>query len=133
MGSEALASVDPAASPLPRETPALSRWPELRPFLRKISGRYGGRLHSVLLYGSRARGEGDEESDYDLAILLHGAFDLYAEVGDLAELAHDDFFDHGVHIQGRPVNAERIASPDPKDFFARNVDADGILLVGAKP
>ena len=133
MGSEALAPARPnAGAPIPGETEALARWPELRPFVARVEARYGDRLRAVLLYGSRARGEAREDSDYDVALLLEGPFDMYQEVGELAEMTHDDFMD-GLYIQGRPIRTERVASPDRQDFFARNVALDGIALFGEKP
>lgn len=44
---------------LPRERKALE---ELRTWLE---GRFGPRLREVVLFGSRARGEGNEDSDLD--------------------------------------------------------------------
>lgn len=35
----------------------------------KIIALLGARLHQIVLFGSRARGDGDEESDYDFLIV----------------------------------------------------------------
>ena len=40
---------------------------------------YGDRLARAVLFGSRARGEAHAESDYDVAVFLHGSEGLWAE------------------------------------------------------
>ena len=120
-----------AARPIPRETPALDRWPELRPFVREVVARYSDRLHAVLLYGSRARGEERADSDHDVGVVLEGKFDLYDEVGAMADIAYDSLLASSIYIQARPLARKRLASPRKDDFFARNVAIDGITLVGA--
>ena len=110
-----------------RETEALDRWPELRPFVREVVARYGDRLHAVLLYGSRARGEAREDSDYDVGVVLEGNFDLYDEVGALADLAYDHRLRSGVHFQGRPIEVEQLRHPTRA--FTMNVVEDAIALL----
>ena len=71
--------------------------PELSPAIRssireaaeKLRARFGGRLRDVVLFGSHAWGEPDEESDVDLCIVIDEltqaerseAMDIAAEVG----------------------------------------------------
>jgi uncharacterized protein (UPF0332 family) len=57
----------PAARPTtgPRDDPKLAR---IADALRET---FGGRLVSALLFGSRARGDHREDSDYDVAVFLH--------------------------------------------------------------
>lgn len=38
---------------------------------RRLTARFGGRLARFTLFGSRARGEGHEESDLDVLVLVH--------------------------------------------------------------
>ena len=116
-----------------RETPALDRWPELRPFVRDVAAYYGDRLQAVLLYGSRARGEECEESDYDLAVLLPDLTDRFKEVTSLSNIACPYLLDRNMFIQAMPLHPTRIAEPKQRDFFARNIALDGIALLGFKP
>lgn len=44
----------------------------LRQIKERIRDVYGDRLQGIILYGSEARDENDEESDIDLMVLLHG-------------------------------------------------------------
>src|SRR5579862_2311566 len=37
-----------------------------------LDARFGGRLAAMTLFGSRARGEGHEESDLDVLVLVEG-------------------------------------------------------------
>ncbi len=46
---------------------------------------YGDRFAGLVLYGSMARGNYDEESDIDLLVLLHGEVDVYREVGPIVD------------------------------------------------
>lgn len=49
-------------------------------YIDLLRARYGDRLSAVVLYGSRARGDADEEgSDVDLLVVLHGQFDDHEE------------------------------------------------------
>jgi predicted nucleotidyltransferase len=47
----------------------------LKKFKREIVAIYGERLHSIILFGSRARGDARDDSDIDLLIVLKGDFD----------------------------------------------------------
>jgi type I restriction enzyme S subunit len=50
---------------------------------------YGDRLRSVYLFGSWARGEGDEDSDVDVAVVLDEVPDYLAEIERTSELFCD--------------------------------------------
>ena len=49
-------------------------------YIDLLRAHYGDRLHAVVLFGSRARGDAvEDESDVDLLVVLEGEFDLKAE------------------------------------------------------
>lgn len=43
----------------------------LAPMVRELSAIYGDKLHSIVLYGSYARGDETADSDVDIAVLLY--------------------------------------------------------------
>jgi uncharacterized protein (UPF0332 family)/predicted nucleotidyltransferase len=51
----------------------------VREYIERLREHYGDRLSAVVLFGSRARGDSDAESDVDLLVVLSGAFDRTAE------------------------------------------------------
>ncbi len=57
--------------------------PKLRLALDEI---YGARIERVVLFGSRARGTAERDSDYDVAIFLKTLPDRWAEMHRLADL-----------------------------------------------
>src|SRR5271169_6028402 len=65
----------------PQYNPVLTR---LRATLDEI---YGPRLERVMLYGSRARGNAREDSDYNVAVFLRDMPDRIAELYRLADLS----------------------------------------------
>ena len=73
----------------PKDKPILTR---LRAALAEV---YGDRLERVVLYGSRARGDAHEESDYDVAVFLRDMPDRIAELYRLADLATDILYAGG--------------------------------------
>jgi uncharacterized protein (UPF0332 family)/predicted nucleotidyltransferase len=48
-------------------------------YVDRLRAHYGDRLAAVVLYGSRARGDADQESDVDLMVVLAGEFDSTSE------------------------------------------------------
>ena len=114
-----------------RETPALDRWPELRPFLARVLTAYPDQLEAVLLYGSRARGEEHSESDYDLAIVLNGEFDAYEQVSKLVSLAYDELMNDKMFVEAVPVRLDDLRAQGRR--YTKNVMIDGIALLGDKP
>ena len=44
--------------------------PVLRELTEKLRERYGDKIKSILLFGSRARGDHDPASDYDVMVLV---------------------------------------------------------------
>lgn len=53
----------------------------------KLAALYGSRLKGVYLYGSYARGEADDDSDIDVAVILAGVVNRAKErsrAGDIA-------------------------------------------------
>jgi predicted nucleotidyltransferase len=55
-------------------------------FKNNLKQLYGDNLHSVILYGSLARGEETEESDIDLIVVLKEMRDFWKEVRRIDEL-----------------------------------------------
>ena len=58
--------------------------PVLVRFRKALGEIYGDRLERVVLYGSRARGDGRPDSDYDVAVFLRDMNDLGPELHRLA-------------------------------------------------
>lgn len=76
--------------------------PTLKRFRASLSGMYGARLERVVLFGSRARGDADDESDYDVAVFLRDMRDRPAEMNRLADLATDILYAGGPFIHAMP-------------------------------
>jgi predicted nucleotidyltransferase len=75
----------------------MSEAPVLDPVLprlrRELITLYGPRLKRTLLYGSRARGDHQADSDYDVLVVLRGPLDYWEELHRLAELSHNITWD----------------------------------------
>jgi uncharacterized protein len=79
--------------------------PTLRRLRRALDALYGDRIERVVLFGSRARGDAGEDSDYDLAVFLHDLTDRWHELDRLADLRADFLEDAGVFIDAKPYPA----------------------------
>jgi uncharacterized protein len=62
--------------------------PILAKFRKALDELYGSRIERVVLFGSRARGDAEPDSDYDVAVFLHDLTDRWGEVRRLADLQH---------------------------------------------
>jgi uncharacterized protein len=69
--------------------------PILKRYRATLDEIYGQRLERVVLLGSRARGDGGEESDYDVAVFLRDMPDQPFEMKRLADLTTEILYDRG--------------------------------------
>ena len=70
-------------------TETLQNDPVLMRFRAAVNEIYGDRIERVVLFGSRARGDAQPDSDYDVAVFLRGMADRLAEMNRLADLTTD--------------------------------------------
>ncbi len=105
----------------PQERAALAE------YLDRLRTRFGDRVLRVILYGSRARGEGDDESDLDVLVVVDdGDYGFHREVAlESCEpsLTHNALI--SPHIWDRARYDQQKAW---KLLFFRNLEKDGIQL-----
>lgn len=93
----------------PTINPAIE--PIVREFKAALQALYGDRLNGVILYGSYARGDYDEESDIDLIVLLNDkTVDTIAEVFRLSELTLETILTYGKAVSPLPVSTLKYKS-----------------------
>ena len=77
----------------------------LKEFKQKISELYGQRLKKVILYGSYARGQADDEnSDIDLAVVLEGDVNPCREIDRMIDIITEINLEYNVLISVYPVS-----------------------------
>jgi uncharacterized protein len=99
--------------------PVLDR---LRRDLKRI---YEDRVESVVLFGSRARGQAGITSDYDVAVFLRGYTGGLDEVDRLADLSWDIQKETGAVVCPLPFPAEEIHK---NTILMTNIRRDGVPL-----
>jgi predicted nucleotidyltransferase len=89
--------------------------PILKEFREKAEKLYDKRLKKIILYGSYARGQAnDQHSDIDLAVVLVGEVDPCEEIDRMADIFTDLNLEHNVLIAVYPVsesNFDKVESP----------------------
>jgi len=99
--------------------------PVLARFRAAVAELYGDRVERVVLFGSRARGDAQPDSDYDVAMFLRGMGDRFAEMDRLADLSTVILDETGEFIHAMPYRA---GSYDERMPLMHEVRADGIDL-----
>lgn len=70
-----------------------------------VRAAYGSRLERLVLYGSRARGDARVDSDYDVAVFLHGANSRADDLNRLGDIATDLLYADGAVVHVLPYRA----------------------------
>jgi predicted nucleotidyltransferase len=104
--------------------------PQIDPILTRFRATldeiYGPRLERVMLYGSRARGDAQEDSDYDVAVFLRDMPDRIAELYRLADLSTAILNETGAFIHAMAYPAGFYNDPRMPLMYA--IGAEGIDL-----
>jgi hypothetical protein len=102
-------------------------------YVERLRSHYGERLAAVVLYGSRARGDADQESDVDLMVVLAEKFDGRSEQETLRTLREGIEERHGWPLLSAIVEVEDDYRRRMLPLFI-NVRREGIELwpVGRK-
>ena len=85
------------------------------------------KIHEMLVFGSRARGDATQESDLDVFIVVDRLD--YSIEKHISDSAWEAGFREGVVVVPVAVSIEtREHSPFRESAFAKNVSADGVIL-----
>jgi predicted nucleotidyltransferase len=98
-------------------------------FLHRLKRQYGSSLEKVILYGSRARGEATNESDYDLLVVLSEVKDFWRTVDEMGNMTHEFLLKKRVWISAIPVDEAEINRRRASPFFM-NVKREGRVVYG---
>lgn len=100
--------------------------PILARFRAALAKTYGERLERAVLFGSRARGDAQPDSDYDVAVFLRDMPDRFAELNRLADLSTDILYETGGLIHAMPYQAKTYN--DARMPLMHEIRAEGIDL-----
>jgi predicted nucleotidyltransferase len=99
--------------------------PVLRRFRDAVAELYGPMLDRVVLFGSRARGDAREDSDYDVAVFLNASDDLWTEWKRLAELQSRFLSEGGPFFEAIPF---RTSDYEKRTPIMHEIRKDGLIL-----
>ncbi|HUT55521.1 MAG TPA: nucleotidyltransferase domain-containing protein [bacterium] len=98
----------------------------LSEFRRGLEALYGSRLKHLVLFGSRARGDADRESDIDVLVVLGGSVDAGREISRCGQLMADASLAHTVVISCVFMEEDRFLHRQGP--LLRNVRREGIEI-----
>lgn len=92
-----------------------------------VRGRFGARVRELTLFGSRARGQGDEDSDVDVLVAIDDV--TSSEARDIAHFCGDMLTAHDVILAPFVLASARLEELRRRErLIAREIQRDGIAL-----
>jgi uncharacterized protein len=99
----------------------------IKEYIRHISNRFPGRILSVSLFGSKARGDDDAESDIDLLVLVNEEDATFRS--QLWAIASDVSLDHALVLSVRVLGEARWAENRRMGLpLYRAIESEAVLL-----
>lgn len=101
----------------------------LAEFVEGLHDLFSGQVREVILFGSRARGEAEPESDMDVVVVLREV-DLAASKG-VRHLAVEVWLKHGIYVSTRVWSQAHWRRLEKlQTLLYQNIRRDGIELLG---
>ena len=97
----------------------------LKRFRAALAELYGDRLERVVLFGSRARGDAREDSDYDVAVFIRDIDPFWHEVDRLVDIETELLCDTGAVINSMPHRAGAYLE---RTSLMREIRSEGVDL-----
>ncbi len=94
-------------------------------FKKEMNKQFGNRLKKIILFGSRARGDGVNDSDYDCLVILDEVSPSVKDVID--EIAGEFLYQYNVVFSVIPKPHKEI-SKQPYNPFLMNALREGVVL-----
>ena len=106
--------------------------PLLKAYAHDVRSMYGKTLEKIILYGSYARGDYNEDSDIDILILVNvPPSEERKKLDALAEITADFNLAHDLYILPMLKSVETFSKWKQVDPFYQNVSKEGMVLLGA--
>lgn len=107
----------------------------LEAFVARLRQRYGDNVLRVVLFGSKARGDFDEESDLDVLVVVRFPDeDYWQHWKQIVDIAWEAEFEHSV-VMSTVVRTPTVYNQMQRDrlLLYRNIERDGIMLWMTQP
>jgi predicted nucleotidyltransferase len=98
----------------------------LRAFRREAERALPGKITSVILFGSRARGDARRDSDYDVAVVIRSLDDRRTIDHTLADVAYSHIL-AGYHIRPVAIPADFL-TVSSRSSLAAELLRDGVIV-----
>lgn len=88
-------------------------------------------VRNIILFGSRARGHFQNDSDADVAIVLSGPLGRFMTTKlEMADMAYDVMLKTGIRVEALPIWEEEWANPDEyrNPMLLHNIEREGVLI-----
>ncbi len=98
----------------------------LRELRKRFEGVYEDRLAHMVLFGSRARGDAEPDSDIDVLVVLHGAVSAGEEIERTGGIVSDLCLENDVVIGCVFMDCQRYEHK--KGPLLRNIRKEGVAV-----
>jgi len=94
-------------------------------FVTRVRETLDERAKRIIFYGSRARGDANEESDYDFLVLVEPFYKNDKRI--VGDISTDISYDNDCYVSARTIGASEFTE-DRFFYFYENVTKEGIDL-----
>lgn len=99
-------------------------------FVNRLHQQYGDQIETILLFGSRARGEAEADSDMDILVVLSETTPKIRR--GVRDLAVEVWLEHGIYVSTRVFSQTHWQElAEMQTMLYRNICRDGIDLLNS--